>query len=194
MVLDLSIIFNSVFSPLMNFLFSQFPRVLAIPSKEPNYYSQIGGDWHEYHLTNGRKGLVWLCGGKCNLKIEKYHVKGNHELVHPEGESNLDYKIVGEIRNGRLILTENCTKIPTEFFIAIYPNLLSHEKLIGIWAGFDWEQKIISGPMILSRKKIDKSKINEIIKNNKIKNYLVLEEEIAKIEVAPRQPDWINDV
>lgn len=191
MALDFSVYYSYLVSPLLNFLFSRFPRVLAITLKEPNYYDQMGGMWYEYHLTRGKGGLVWLCGGECNLKIGKHYVKGNHSLIHPEGDGTLDYQIVGEIRNGRLILTANCIKTPTEFFTAIYPNLLSKEKLMGIWMGFDWEQKAIGGPMILSRKKINKHVIDNIIKNKEIEHYLIKEDEINKIEVKQRDSEWI---
>lgn len=192
MAFDSSYIIYNMVAPILNFLFAQFPRILAIPSREPNYYTELEGKWHEYHLTRGNKGLVWLCGGECNLDMKGHHIKGSHTLIHPEGQGLLNYKIVGEIRNGKLILTENCTKTPTEFFTVIYPNLLSNEILVGIWTGFDWEQKGISGPMILSRKKINKKDMQDSIKIKEIKNYLITEDEIAKLDIKSREPDWIK--
>lgn len=145
-----------------------------MPSEAPanDSYIHLNGRWHEYHITQDtsiHSEPFWL-RGECHLNIKKgCLVEGFHRVTH-HPKSPLKYEVVGEIRNGHMTLTENCIQDTSESFIVVYPNLLSENILIGIWLGFDWQHRQISGPIVLSREEMNIAELNKKLTAEELKH------------------------
>lgn len=134
-------------------------------NKAKQNYSHLGGTWHEYHLTMDvtlSEEPLWA-QKKYDLIIKRgIFIKGNClNVAHPT--ANLNYDIRGEVRAGRMVITEYCRQDQTEFVCSIYPNLLSGSLLVGIWNGFDFARQPIAAPSILSRDELEISSLSNIL-------------------------------
>lgn len=144
------------------------PRRPRKPEKES--YSHLNGKWHLYFLTRASSvnpEPFWIHGNEELRVIGKNEVAGTTHIAdvnHPS--SGLNYEVHGEIRHGKMILTDNCLEDETEFASIIIPNLRSAVILIGIWTGFDNDVHLVSGPVILSRTELSASDLNQLAKKS----------------------------
>ena len=134
-------------------------------------YKHLNGIWHQYHLsydTSLSPDHFWT------HHIENYSV---HKSKIVEGTSEnkyhptkkIKYKLMGEIKHGRMILTLQNVNDPTDFGTMIYPNLLSGNIITGIIVGFDFQSRIYVAPLILSEKELDIDTLNKIQKSSSFK-------------------------
>jgi hypothetical protein len=83
------------------------------------------------------------------LNIKGRFVEGSTNIPdHPE--ANILYHLHGEIRGGKLLISDYCVQDETEFATMIYPDLMK-PSLSGIWNGLDGHNHLIAAPTILSR-------------------------------------------
>lgn len=125
-------------------------------------YSHLSGEWHQYYLTYDTSvgpDPIWLHGIQEVGLVGKYRIEGCTRLTdHPSSE--LQYVIHGEIRTGRLIITDSCVQDETEFASIIFPDLRSGTKLIGIWVGRDNNLHLIGAPVVWSRVEMSADQLN----------------------------------
>ncbi|MDK2980885.1 MAG: hypothetical protein PWQ55_1232 [Chloroflexota bacterium] len=127
-------------------------------------YSNLDGNWHLYYFTR----YPYLDSSPfcihASQKIEIYQKnKVRGETYMPDHPSfNLKYIVQGEIRHGKMIVTDYCIHDETEFASIIYPDLIRPD-LVGIWTGFDGENKLISAPVIMSRVERNQKELKNIL-------------------------------
>jgi len=161
----------AILSGIGGFLIRQkfYPEHQILPRKpkkrEIEGYSHLNGEWHLYFLTRDAyvgDEPIWIHGLQELQVIHNNQVVGSTKIIdHPSSE--LHYEVHGEIRYGRMIITDNCIQDETEFASVILPNLRSATLLQGIWTGFDNNVHLISAPVILSRSEMTEDELNEAI-------------------------------
>lgn len=122
-------------------------------------YKHLAGDWYLYYLTYMplQSDPVWL-GGTQNLEIRNNRVRGTTSLgEHPLGA--LHYTVRGEIRAGKMVMTDSCVEDETDFALLLYPNLRASTTLIGLWSGVDNRGLPIAAPAVLSRKSLTSDEV-----------------------------------
>jgi len=144
--------------------FFQEIRVLPTGSHalEKADYSHLSGIWHLYYLTRMPidPNPIWIHGIQ-EVKVKKNKVEGTTRMAdHPSNE--LNYKVHGEIRQGRMISTDYSLQDETEFASLIYTNLLKSD-LVGIWTGFDGFNHQIAAPAVLSRTEKSVEELNMLV-------------------------------
>ena len=131
-------------------------------------YSHLNGDWHLYFVTRGAstKDEPFWVHGHTNIQVRRNNqVTGKtHIFDHPV--SDLDYRLQGEIRFGRMILTDTCLQDETEYATLLFTNLRSSNVLIGIWTGFDNDVHAIAAPSVMSRDELSRDQLNEMIRKS----------------------------
>ncbi len=148
-----------------------FPENRVLPEGhshvEQESYSHLNGRWHlywvSYNPTTGQP--IWWHGIEV-LKIKENHVQGTTEVVdlsHPFG--NMHYKLQGEIRAGRMLVTDTCIEDDSDYVTIFYPNLRNAALLIGIWTGLDNLLRPTAAPAILSRKEMNANELNKALKS-----------------------------
>lgn len=137
-------------------------------SKVRGVYKYIEGDWYEYHITRNiyiSSETYWLMD-KWKVKVrDGFRIKGL--LKSPSSQDFRDYPFVGEIREGRLIITGSSAQTPQDYFTAIFPEITivgKEEPIVGTMMAFDYQDKFYISPMILSRFPLDLDRLNEIVK------------------------------
>jgi len=156
-----------------------FPERSILPTKRKEReaggeeYSNLAGDWEQYHLTRDTSISLapFWAHHKEHLDIyEGQYVEGFSKSVdHPAG---LEYRIKGQIRQGKMILTLDCVSDPTEFATHAYPNLLNRKLLVGNWTGFDFQKRPVTGALISSREQRTAGDLNEILKTSEGWSYI----------------------
>ncbi len=135
-----------------------------------NSYGHLSGIWHTYCISYNPEDIsepVWL-HGKEELQIEKNHIKGTVEYINHPVVSSFHYQVKGEIRAGRMLLTETAIEDTTEFSSNFFPNLLSAKILVGFWSGQDNLLRPIAGPIVLSRSELAQGDLNKVLKNSNL--------------------------
>lgn len=131
--------------------------------KKHQSYEHLSGRWNLYYLTRASSisgDPFWVHGINALQVTPSGRVRGETEIPgHPT--STLDYVIQGEIRHGRMILTDSCRQDDTEFASIIYPNLRPDTILVGIWVGFDNDVRLVSGVAVLSRDELNGKDLNQ---------------------------------
>lgn len=143
------------------------PGRVKIKANKAKNFTHLNGLWEQYYLTFCGpidSQPIWLHGIQKIQILRNHFVRGTTELAdHPTNE--LDYLLHGEIRGGRLILTDSCLQNETEFASIIFPDLRSDKLLVGIWSGFDNNLRLIGAPVIWSRTELSASELNEYARN-----------------------------
>jgi hypothetical protein len=161
---------------------SPLPR---IPGAAPQYaYQYLNGTWHEYHITRDRylhpNGPYWL-KDVWTLQVKKgRHISGMLEIPRP-GEV-AKYKLLGEIRQGRMIITGASVQDPSDFFTAVFPNLIGkgQHPIVGTITAFDWNGELYTGPMVLSGSEMSLDELTKVIATAKATDFF-----------AEREIDWV---
>ena len=126
-------------------------------------YSHLSGKWYLYYLTRYphlHPSPIWIHAVQ-ELKITKNKVEGSTRMVdHPSAE--LSYRVHGEVRQGRMILTDYCIQDEIEFASVIIPHLLKAD-LVGVWTGFDGQDHLIAAPVIMSKVARSVNELNGIL-------------------------------
>jgi len=153
--------------------FSTEGNILPVPRNynEPRSYGHLNGNWHCYWISYDPADILrpaWIHGVE-EIQIEKNNVKGISEHINHPVVTSFHYRIKGEIRAGRMILTETAIEDPTEFISAFYPNLLSSKLLAGFWTGQDNLLRPITGPIILARDELTHDKLEKVLKNSNLR-------------------------
>ncbi|HEY6312976.1 MAG TPA: hypothetical protein VIY52_19540 [Streptosporangiaceae bacterium] len=123
-------------------------------------YKNLSGNWMQYHLSTDSAVTpipIWV-KHDARIKLTAFgHVRGRSESSYNE---SYRYAVTGSIRNGVMRLRlDNISAIEEPAFM-IFPNLLTTEALVGIWTGQDFDQQWTSGPVILSREKLEMSALS----------------------------------
>jgi hypothetical protein len=131
---------------------------------EKESYLHLNGTWHLYWISfdpfNGRDP-IWFQGTQ-KLQINKNRVTGTTELInHPLG--SLHFILKGEVRAGRMIITDVCVEDETEFATVVYSNVRFHTQLFGIWTGLDNKLRPIAAPALLSREERNVDELNKLL-------------------------------
>lgn len=140
--------------------------ILPIPPVKgiSDSYTHLEGTWQEYHITRDASlaaDRVWL-HGEVEWKITKaYLVEARKKSTHPT--SPLDYVGRGEIRGGRLLLVGHCVQEPSDVIVEIFPTVYSHDVLVGIWVGVDFQREFTVAAQVYSRSNRDAEELNKII-------------------------------
>lgn len=131
--------------------------------KEKIDYSRLSGKWHLYYITQYpylHPTPIWLHGIQ-ELKIKGRYIDGATTIPdHPE--TNISYRLHGEIRGGKMIIADYCVQDETEFATMIYPDLMK-PNLVGIWTGLDGYNHLVAAPTILSRNEKSPKELNQIL-------------------------------
>ena len=147
-----------------------FPRIYSPLAKVPrtmlrHAFQYLDGDWKEYHITNDTllhaSGPYWL-QDTWKMKVRSGNtISGTLEIPRP-GEV-AEYRLLGEIRMGGLIITGSSVQDPLDFFTVIFPELIGkgQHPLVGTMTAYDWNGKLYTGPMILSRSDMSLDKLTE---------------------------------
>ncbi|MFC2032222.1 hypothetical protein ACFLUS_02475 [Chloroflexota bacterium] len=147
-----------------------FPErsILPIKSKESGLSSQayenLSGVWQAYQLTRDKslsQEPFWInYETKLNILGGKFVDGVSTNLNHP---ARLQYKIKGEIKFGKMLLTYECIQEPTDFSTKIFPNLLNKERLMGTWIGFDYQRNPVGSSIVLSRQPLNNQELNKLV-------------------------------
>lgn len=141
----------------------------SLPKKDVVDYSHLSGTWHLYYLSRFphlHNTPLWMHGLE-ELTVKKNRVEGSTRILdHPSNE--LSYRVHGEIRQGRMIVTDYSLQDDTEFASIIYPDLLKAD-LVGVWTGFDGENHLIAAPAIMSRKERSAEELNNVLRTSTMK-------------------------
>jgi hypothetical protein len=136
----------------------QSPLPFLPGMKAQGSYKYLEGVWYQYHITRNtylNNGEPCWSSDVWNIKIKDgFRVSGtlNVRTTQEPGK----YTFVGEIREGRLLITGNAREAPQDFFTAIFPDLIiigSHDPMIGTMMAFDYQGDFYVSPMILHHKK-----------------------------------------
>ncbi len=137
--------------------------------KAQGSYKYLEGTWYQYHITRNtylNDGEPCWSSDIWNIKVKDgFRVSGN--LKVRASQETGEYRIVGEIREGRLLITGNAHGAPQDFFTAIFPDLViigSHDPMIGTMMAFDYQGDFYVSPMILHHKKdLTPDELNELM-------------------------------
>jgi hypothetical protein len=136
--------------------------------KAQGMYKYLEGDWNEYHVTKDiylEKEPYWL-RDRWHIEVrDGFRIKGL--LQSPSSEDNRDYPLVGEIRQGRLIITGSSMQTPQDYFTVIFPEITVEgrdEPIVGTMMAFDYQDMFYVSPTILSRDPLSLERLNEIVK------------------------------
>ena len=141
-----------------------------IPGAAPQQaYRYLKGEWYEYHITRDPhlhpKGPYWL-QDRWNLEVKNgWRVSGILEIPRPSEREVAKYKLLGEIRMGRMVITGASVQDPSDFFAVIFPNLMGkgQHPIVGTMTAFDWQGKFYTGPMVLSRSPMNLNELAEVV-------------------------------
>lgn len=132
---------------------------------EKQSYTRLSGKWHLYWIDfNPSIGEqpVWMHGLEEIEVFQNNAVKGFVRLVdHPLG--HVSYNTQGEIRAGKMMLTDTRVEDETCMASTYFPNLRT-EHLAGIWIGQDDNLRPISAPVILSRNEMSIDELNDTLR------------------------------
>jgi len=154
---------------LLRIRFPSHDQILLGPSHhiDTNSYSHLDGSWHFYWISYGPSdGLqpIWLHGTQ-ELQVQKHIVKGTAQHVNYPVD-DLHYLLTGEIRFGRMIITDTSLEDESDYASVFFSNLRSKTLLIGIWTGLDNLLRPISAPAILSRKEMSSNELNDALRTS----------------------------
>lgn len=135
---------------------------------EKGSYSHLSGTWHLYWLSHGTsQGEIRWMHGIQELQVTKNKVLGSTEFIdHPFG--SLHFTLRGEIRAGRMLITDQCLEDETEFAVVMYPNLRNARVLVGVWAGLDNRLSPTAAPVVLSRDEMSAGALNETVRTSTV--------------------------
>jgi hypothetical protein len=114
-------------------------------------YKHLEGDWHQYHLTTDsrRRPATFWSGHDEYLSVTCFgRVRGRSRGQH---NSNFTYNITGNIRENVMRLCLRNTDAGELPVSITYFGLLSRDKLVGVWVGHDYDERMSASPIILSR-------------------------------------------
>ncbi len=184
-----------------------------IRQKNKSAYQHLNKTWFQYHVTrnNHRSSNPFWVRDVMKLRVKRgTYVRG--ELLFPAPGEIYAYKTVGEIRQGRLIITGRSERNPEDFFTAIFPDLTVQDEkdtIVGTMLAFDFQNSLYVGPMILSQLgNLSVNKLNEIVATlafpeKHVYNFFTREEDITqlgrkvfKAEVPKEKSltNWISNI
>jgi len=134
---------------------SPLPPILRPASSDA--YQYLNGSWYEYHITQDPylySGKPYWLKDVWRLQVKDgYHISGILEIPRP-GEI-AKYKLLGEIRQSRMVITGSSIQDPSDFFTAIFPKLKDQHPIVGTMLAFDWDYVFYTGPVMLSNLEMD---------------------------------------
>lgn len=144
------------------FFFENFVLPKRRSKNETESYTHLNGEWYVYYLARNESFYpepFWV-HGILKLKIKGYQIEGSSH-IRDYSITKLDYIIKGEIRHGKMILTDVCLQDETDFASMVFSKLWCTSILIGIWIGFDWQVQPTAAPIILSRNLLSEKDLNK---------------------------------
>lgn len=123
----------------------------------------FGESFNVYYLTHRRRDEIlaqpiWKHGLET-LIVEGRSVRGKRS-VDDDPLDACTYTIKGEIRNGKMILTDECDTDPNDFACIVYPNHRPMQR-VGIWVGPGTQVGIAAGPIVLTKAVMTEDSLNE---------------------------------
>lgn len=162
-----------------------FPGIKAQGS-----YQYLAGTWYQHHITRNsyiNNGEPCWSSDIWEIKVKDgFRVSGvlKVQTTHQANE----YYLVGEIREGRLLITGSAREAPQDFFTAIFPDLVvlaRHDPMIGTMMAFDYQGDFYISPMILHKTpNLDANTLNRFMRQ-----YAHPEKPIDYINIEKRKAD-----
>ena len=116
---------------------------------------------------------------KISLIVKKKNLIEGEHTRFVEKSSAIKYKVVGEIRERQMILTETCRDDPKEFFTAIYPGVLNTEQISGLVIGTE-KHGFMSAFTVLSSTFLKTKKLNKLLYEHPYSQLVELQKEVEK--------------
>lgn len=157
---------TGVLIELIRFLFTH-RKALATLAKGPKRrkYSHLSGEWFQYHLTldkASQNAPIWVLH-KDLIRVSPL-LRVNGESSN-EYKTKLQYRITGQISKARLILHyENVLTDEEEVTVTI-DNVLSNDLLSGVWIGYNFDQTLTTGPIVLARSQMSDVDLDNLLTN-----------------------------
>lgn len=133
-------------------------------------YQFIAGRWYAYYvsfiLPDSRP--VWIRGDMKLSLLRNGTLRGRTTIPIHDGLT-LTYLELGEIRGGWLLLTGACVEELQEFATLMFPNLLTGDRIVGLWTGQDNTRTPISAPVVLSRGELTARELNEAVSHARLR-------------------------
>jgi hypothetical protein len=148
-------------------------------------YKYLSGTWHQYHLTcdTRHSPVVFWAVHTEEINVTRFgRVRGSS--VGKYG-LKLEYKIGGAIRQHVMRLrytNQDAHELPTT---VAYPHLLSSDVIAGIWVGHDYDERLASGPIILSRTELSADDLAAIVRNERLLTIAVRGRRPPVVDPAP---------